>query len=159
MEKTMEAHPVKPCDGLATMTLDEAIEHAEAKSDNTPCGLEHAALAAWLRELRRYRNSNVAKLREAAGNALCCLNWMDESTNDEATKAHLAKPIEILSVALSAPPRNCDVGTDIEQAKRFWRFCDERACDECPLPSIKGGACELFWGQMPYEAPAASDSK
>lgn len=66
-EKTMEACPVKTCNGLATMTLDEAIEHAEAKSDVTPCGLEHAALAAWLRELRHYRNSNAAKLRDTHG--------------------------------------------------------------------------------------------
>ena len=51
---------------------------------------------------------DAAKLREAIGNSLWCLNWMNENTGDKPTKDHLAKPIEILTAALAAPPRNCD---------------------------------------------------
>ena len=44
------------------MTLDEAIAHAReagekmaARCETRSCGLEHLQLAAWLEELRRYR--------------------------------------------------------------------------------------------------------
>lgn len=49
------------------LTLDEAIAHAEGRSDDSPCGRNHAQLAAWLRELKVFReaNVNVARLREA----------------------------------------------------------------------------------------------
>lgn len=40
------------------LTLDEAIMHAKERSSNTPCGREHVQLAAWLEELREYRNEN-----------------------------------------------------------------------------------------------------
>ncbi len=53
------------------MTLNEAIKHCEEKSKElgcTKCGKEHAQLAEWLKELKRYRftysvllNSNVSK--------------------------------------------------------------------------------------------------
>ena len=62
--------------------------------------------------------------------------------------------------ALSAPPRNCDVGTAEEQAARFHSFCksnkqpgDVYSCDRCRLNSIED--CELAWAQMPYEAGGA----
>ena len=56
---------------------------------------------------------------------------------------------------LSAPPRNCDIGTVKEQAERFDEFCynhrsREKGCGDCPL--LDGGpCCELAWTQMPYE--------
>lgn len=44
------------------MTLDEAIKHAEEVAGCTAaqCGVEHAQLAAWLRELRDRRRVNAA---------------------------------------------------------------------------------------------------
>lgn len=142
---------VTKCNGFGTMTLDEAIEHAESKSDDTPCGLEHAALAGWLRELRQYKNGkcgNASKLREAlriANNA----HWF-----------HMNPALrELVADALSAPPRNCDVGTAEEQAQRFFAFChDHRAFDTacsngCPFkdtPDINH--CQSAWGQLPYKA-------
>ncbi len=50
---------------MSTMTLDEAIEHAESKADDTPCGLDHAALAEWLRELRQYQNCDYGIIMAA----------------------------------------------------------------------------------------------
>ena len=53
--------------------------------------------------------------------------------------------------ALSAPPRNCDVGTVDEQLKRFSAFCMSRKCNECPFVSSTYGECGVRWSQMPYE--------
>ena len=40
------------------MTLDEAIEHCEEKSQcGTACGMEHKQLAEWLRELKVFRSN------------------------------------------------------------------------------------------------------
>lgn len=56
--------------------------------------------------------------------------------------------------ALSAPPRNCDVGTAKEQSARFDKFCyDHRSsgkgCGGCPFLNCES-CCELAWAQMPY---------
>ena len=63
---------------------------------------------------------------------------------------------QIAEAAISATPRNCDVGTVEEQAKRFHSFCksnkqpgDVYSCERCQLNSIED--CELAWAQMPYE--------
>lgn len=60
---------------------------------------------------------------------------------------------------LAAPPRNCDVGTVEEQAKRMDKFCDSHrhgfdgrsryACENCKFISVD--RCELAWAQMPYK--------
>ena len=68
----------------------------------------------------------------------------------------------IANAALSAPLRNCDVGTVKEQAERFDEFCynhrsREKGCGDCPL--LDGGPCELAWTQMPYEEVIATISQ
>ena len=35
--------------------------------------------------------------------------------------------------ALSAPPRNCDVGTADEQTNSYLAFCDRHTCQSCPV--------------------------
>ena len=61
--------------------------------------------------------------------------------------------------ALSAPPRNCDVGTDEEQSRRYEELCDSHTCGSicsatgCPMYEYD---CSPFaWGQMPYEEGSA----
>lgn len=61
---------------------------------------------------------------------------------------------ECARAALSAPPRNCDVGTVAEQNERFDKYCyDHRSheicCGKCPI--FGEPCCELAWSQMPYE--------
>lgn len=61
----LAAAPQPPVDhlrGATQMTLDEAIEHAEevAGCTGAQCGVEHAQLAAWLRELRDRRRVTAA---------------------------------------------------------------------------------------------------
>ena len=66
---------------------------------------------------------------------------------------------DVACAAISARPRNCDVGTAKEQAERFDEFCynhrsREKGCGDCPL--LEGGpCCELAWAQMPYEEGGA----
>lgn len=59
--------------------------------------------------------------------------------------------------ALAEPPRNCEVGTAMEQGERFSAYCrahkhPESECMFCPLFGQTGGYCELAWAQLPYEA-------
>ncbi len=66
---------------------------------------------------------------------------------------------DIARKALSAPPRNCDVGTAKEQAKRLNEWCNGRHCINC---QFKGGwpdECKLRWAQMPYEAKESEAAK
>lgn len=64
--------------------------------------------------------------------------------------------------AISAPPRNCDVGTAEEQQDRFREFCrkhfDARECglgrSVAKCPAYRGEKipdCSLWWAQMPYD--------
>ena len=66
---------------------------------------------------------------------------------------------QIAKEALSAPPRNCDVGTPKEQSARFDAHCRKHmGCLTCPLREKDGGVpkhCELAWSQMPYEEGGA----
>ena len=60
--------------------------------------------------------------------------------------------------ALSAPARNCDVGTAEEQGNRMWRFCAKQKrngiinCGYCQIKHQYERDCTLDWAQMPYEA-------
>ena len=61
--------------------------------------------------------------------------------------------------ALSPSPRNCDVGTAEEQAKRFYKFCMANSSvilgmcySKCPcIDSGDKCHCLTKWAQMPYE--------
>lgn len=56
-----------------------------------------------------------------------------------------------IRAAISAPPRNCDVGTVEEQSGRFHAFCDSNECRTCPCRFTVRTYCALIWEQMPYE--------
>jgi hypothetical protein len=110
------------------------------------------------REEMPAQTGDAAKLREALEGlveitcGLCCneknCELSDEEPCDEVLKAH---------AALSAPPRNCDVGDVAEQDRRFRFFCTGRACEEC---EVNGGIrCAIAWGQLPYEAPAEGETR
>lgn len=78
-------------------------------------------------------------------------------------------PMEMARVAAAmrsykSEPRNCDIGSADEQAKRFEDFCLKhigcaeetlgKHCVGCPLEKASGNItqkCELYWAQMPYE--------
>ena len=65
--------------------------------------------------------------------------------------------LEIIDAALAAPPRNCDVGTEQEQARRFLKYCVKQDCEKaCPFRDCKNShECAFAWAQMPYEEGGA----
>ena len=82
--------------------------------------------------------SNVKAMREAleiAEYLLCAKGLFKESKQ--------------MTAALSAPPRNCDVGTPEDQHNRFMRFCDSKSMGYCWGRGCR--KCMAQWGQMPYE--------
>ena len=102
---------------------------------------------------------NAMKMREAL---LMILGTVDHlQTRFDMPKLASEEILELKQIAesaLSAPPRNCDVGTADEQHARFYLFCDKvDVCKECPL--WRGGGltskCCAHWGQMPYEGADA----
>ena len=66
---------------------------------------------------------------------------------------------DIVSATLAAPPRNCDVGTDEEQSRRYEELCDRHTCGSrcsasgCPM--YEHDCSPFAWGQMPYEEGGA----
>ena len=59
-----------------------------------------------------------------------------------------------IEAAISAPPRNCDVGTAEEQEARMMRYCEGRKCEKCQFfYGVNDGVnCDFTWSQMPYAA-------
>ena len=68
----------------------------------------------------------------------------------------IRKTHEAVNAALATPPRNCDVGTALEQYKRFDKICSARGLPkDCPLFEKTSPCCSPLcfarWAQMPYE--------
>ena len=64
--------------------------------------------------------------------------------------------------ALSAPPRQCDIGTVDEQNARYEHYCFihrtmERCCQDCPIKDEP--CCELAWAQTPYAEEGDGDGE
>lgn len=101
------------------------------------------------------------KMREALENAhsLICEGIETEVDDEIAHPFHLELACEVIQKALSAPPRNCDVGTPKDQLERFSAFCDQfdADCAGCPCDgnACTLGACFAMWAQMPYEEGGA----
>lgn len=57
------------------------------------------------------------------------------------------------------PPRNCDVGTAEEQAKRFEEYCESEVCKRKRCKSRAKALCiercALEWAQKPYKEGGA----
>jgi len=92
---------------------------------------------------------NAAAILEALRkiNRLCGIGTVEVSSFEIGS---------ICDAALSAPARNCDVGTVKEQAERMRLYCnshgeDESGCFRCEkCPFLTDERCELAWAQMPY---------
>lgn len=143
----------------ATAEMGKVLHVAEASKDGEPQGF------------------NAAALREALDEALSFIGNLEiepYSPLDEDASELRQKIMD----ALSAPARNCDVGTAEEQWKRFYEFCidweesgpDGGCSDGCPCMAIKSkksdgcfgqSGCFAIWAQMPYEeekqSPLACD--
>ena len=94
---------------------------------------------------------NAAKMREALANIVLTTIKAGKSISCDVACGIISSTAK---AALSAPPRNCDVGTVAEQNERFDKYCyDHRSheicCGKCPI--FGEPCCELAWSQMPYE--------
>lgn len=101
---------------------------------------------------------NAAKMREALRGLLEIVCIDCNSSYKVDGKCVKCPRVVAAEAAISAPPRNCDIGTAEEQHERFYNFCDKvEECKECPL--WRGGGltskCCAHWGQMPYEEGGA----
>ena len=130
------------------------------------------------REATREKSSrvgNAAKMREAlvkAKKAIChhakyvcqSLSWENsdiQSNCGDILCAHrdLCEAKTAINAALASPPRNCDVGTDEEQSRRYEELCDRHTCGSrcsasgCPM--YEHDCSPFAWGQMPYEEGGA----
>ena len=104
--------------------------------------------------------ANSAAMREACANIAEYAKTAACHTKDAHLLGYLEQIERWAKSALSASPRNCDVGTPDEQEKRFSNFCVNNAdpmdidgwtCDwRCPLYK-NHPKCKEAWAQMPYE--------
>ena len=101
---------------------------------------------------------NMSKMREALEKCVDLILRFGNAELDETPLEVIIDIEAILKAALSAPPRNCDVGTAEEQANRYANHCDTylsedggNPCTCCPCcGKIPFGKCEFAWAQMPY---------
>ena len=112
---------------------------------------------------------NAAKMREALEAVVKVgypHNFQNEAPHIRGYCYEITTAIKKCFATLSAPPRNCDVGTAEEQQDRFREFCrrhfDARECglgrSAAKCPAYQGGKnpdCSLWWAQMPYEEGGA----
>lgn len=89
---------------------------------------------------------NAAAMREALMEASIALS---SATHHHMTEDDAKDCLAVIETAISAPPRNCDVGTADEQAERFDRWCDRKNFKDCW--GIGCRECLIAWAQMPYE--------
>lgn len=109
---------------------------------------------------RERESCNAAAMREALENIAGYAETARCHTDDAHVLGYLEQIEKWAKVALSAPPRNCDVGTVEEQKERFDAFCNaqprERYGCDCNLQKNRQGLCEglceFAWAQTPYAA-------
>ena len=94
---------------------------------------------------------NSAKMREAlekVRRVLHCAIVADILKGDDVNSA-----FNEVTAALSAPPRNCDVGTAEEKFNRFDRWCNSMVIKNCC--GVDCRKCFIAWWQMPYDEGGA----
>lgn len=147
---------------LPTQYLKEWSDRIEAAAKRErEVGAEAAQICGEIgemigREATREKSSqvgNAAKIREALERIRKELIY--DSCRRTITKFHDII-CEVSYSALSAPPRNCDVGTSEEQDARHSKWCRRYGIDgdievACAHKDMSCTLCALRWAQMPYE--------
>ena len=109
--------------------------------------------------------SNVKAMREAVRSILNLAYEVAAETEEPRCKISNDWLIETCKAALAAPPRNCDVGTAVEQESRWRTNCGYGIpnCKHCKVyeeaknSGLVNGRylmrcdCRFIWAQMPYE--------
>ena len=91
---------------------------------------------------------NQMKMREAL--VLCSRIIGANGIRGNVFLSDIQEAHEAITAALSAPPRQCDVGTPEEKYRRWVHFCEQRlhSCHNCECNSPVG--CTFKFGDMPY---------
>jgi len=97
----------------------------------------------------RFERGNEAAMRDAL------LNIQEYAAAMDVDDGNVLAILDACRDALSAPARNCDVGTAEEQTKRLRENCFNKykpSCKGCKyITDLKKENCWLKWAQMPYE--------
>ncbi len=142
-------------------TIAEALQFANTLSNHgwtreANADAASSCIYALCRNLRERGDS--AAMREALEKIVDCTTEICRGVNrGRATEvmAYNGKIATIAEAALSAPPRNCDVGDADDWHKRFGEECDKgHICADCPVRKEKtrmaiefnkGASCEFVW--------------
>ena len=143
-------------------TMRRIADRIEAAWKREKAAIEADALAVGgIVEAARHTPGNAAAMRAALMQVSLSCSACPRHNCKGCTRP-FASFMPAVRKALSAPPRQCDVGTAEDQAERFGKLCgkhynEEEPCNEkCPLaslPIIHGfPRCQAYWAQTPYEA-------
>ena len=135
--------------GIAQEMLNTSMQEITAESINEWATRLAAACEQSVTDCNQL--GNTAKMREALE---AIKDTLDKWRLNGVEYWQYSELFDIANTVLSAPPRNCDVGTAEEQSERYEKFCyahrsREKGCGDCPLCDIP--CCEFAWLQMPYE--------
>ena len=113
-----------------------------SKTETTTVG-NAAAMRSALEKVRFYLPYFLQYMR---------LHWEDAEAG-----GYYERILEVVNAALSAPARQCDVGTPGEQSERMEKaVCSKHhGCVRCPLRKAKYSDCSLVWAQTPYAEEGA----
>lgn len=126
--------------------MKDALEYAV---ESTRCAGNAAAMREALEAINRIDTRGLKRL-------LCELVEADIFDGGQINKTISA--VEKARRALSAPARQCDVGTPDEQDKRFTAMCSKfEDCLGCPFNVGRFITCEFAWGQTPYAEKKGSE--
>ena len=103
-------------------------------------------------------SDNAAKMREALSRILGITDHLQTRfAIPKFASEEILELKQIAESAISATPRNCDVGTVDEQLDRYGLFCQNK----CPICENRFSChicgeryrmkCMVAWAQMPYE--------
>lgn len=102
---------------------------------------------------------NQMKMRETLLVVSDALDTISAHEDDiEFVRAWISQTKNAVQEALSAPPRQCDVGTAEEQVDRYCRHCQKHciSCERRYACNVCGERyrlrCIARWAQTPYEA-------
>lgn len=138
------------------------------KNVERECGLSAFGLGQHCKIVRGIIDSALSAPNEHRGNAAAmrdALKYIVSLLRSDTFVVLNQPAVEIIAkillaseAALTAPPRQCDVGTAEEQKERFDAFCNAQprkryGCDCIFQKNRQGlceGLCEFAWSQTPY---------
>lgn len=134
------------CRNLETGKLEVCDVIANYLADRLEAALHNSGNAAAMREALEAFNNLFEQ-------GVICISYVNSAEEIKQIKELYRKT----KAALSAPPRNCDIGTAANQAVRYMKFCrNYPRCTGCPcVGKMKYNQCEFAWAQIPYEKGGA----